>query len=490
MSILIVVDNPLRWPLHIPGVDVVSARSYLTEAAYSEDRTAKVFNLCRSYRYQSMGYYVSLLAEARGHKPLPNITTIQDLRSRGVIRTRADDMDEIIGRALKPLHSNKFTLSIYFGKNLAGRYDGLSLRLFNLFPAPLLRAEFMKSGNRWELRSIRAISAGEIPEGHRQFVIDAATEYFARRKRRTRRREPRFDIAILVGEDDSQPPSNARALQKFAAAAAKVGMEMEFITRDDYARIAQFDALFIRETTSVNHHTYRFSQRAAAEGLVVIDDPDSIVKCTNKVYLAEVLDRYGLRRPKTLIVHRDNVAGISAEIGFPCVLKQPDSAYSLGVTKVDEAQELENIANGLLDKSELIIAQEFIPTDFDWRIGVLDRRPLYVCRYMMAGKHWQIIHRKADGRILEGGVETLSVGEAPAEVVASAVRAANLMGDGLYGVDVKQLGRKCYIMEVNDNPSIDAGYEDTVLKDALYREIMGVFLRRIEARKLRLPVAG
>ena len=38
-------------------------------------------------------------------------------------------------------------------------------------------------------------------------------------------------------------------------------------------------------------------------------------------------------------------------------------------------------------------------------------------------------------------------------------------------------------MEVNDNPNIDAGGEDGVLKDALYREIMGVFMRRIRDRR-------
>ena len=77
----------------------------------------------------------------------------------------------------------------------------------------------------------------------------------------------------------------------------------------------------------------------------------------------------------------------------------------------------------------------------------------------------------------------MSIGEAPYDVVKTALKAANLIGDGLYGVDVKQVGQKYYIIEVNDNPNIDAGYEDAILKDALYREIMGVFLKRIETRK-------
>jgi glutathione synthase/RimK-type ligase-like ATP-grasp enzyme len=75
------------------------------------------------------------------------------------------------------------------------------------------------------------------------------------------------------------------------------------------------------------------------------------------------------------------------------------------------------------------------------------------------------------------------VGEAPEIVVRTAVRAANLIGDGLYGVDLKQDDQQCYVMEVNDNPNLDADNEDGVLKDALYREVMGVFLRRIHERK-------
>ena len=37
-------------------------------------------------------------------------------------------------------------------------------------------------------------------------------------------------------------------------------------------------------------------------------------------------------------------------------------------------------------------------------------------------------------------------------------------------------------MEINDNPNIDADNEDGVLNDALYREVVGVLLRRIQER--------
>jgi len=83
---------------------------------------------------------------------------------------------------------------------------------------------------------------------------------------------------------------------------------------------------------------------------------------------------------------------------------------------------------------------------------------------------------------VEGKTEALSVVEAPDRVVKMAFRAANLIGDGFYGVDIKQIGKRLCVIEINDNPNVDAGNEDSVLKDALYRKVMGVFLKRIEAR--------
>jgi glutathione synthase/RimK-type ligase-like ATP-grasp enzyme len=489
VSILIVVDNPHDWPLDLPGVDVVSAHAYLTDPAYGEWRSVKAFNLCRSYRYQSLGYYVSLLAEARGHKPLPKVSTMEDLQSQNLVRLLTEDLDDLVQKSLAPIKSDAFELSIYFGRNVASRHDALSHQLFSRLQAPLLRAHFERHRDQWQLRSVRAIAASDIPPPHHDFVVEAATAYFTGQRRHTRKRPaPRFDLGILRDPDNPEPPSNARALQHFEKAAAEVGLATEFITRADLGRLPEFDALFIRDTTYANHYTYRFSRRATAEGLVVIDDPDSILKCNNKVYLAELLTRHNLPAPRTLMVHPGNIDRIIPHLGLPCVLKQPDSSGSLGVDKVESEPDLLAKVGALLQKSELIVAQEWLPTEFDWRVGILDRRPLFACKYFMAAGHWQIVKREPGHRgYEEGPVKAVAVAEAPEEVVKIALKAANLIGDGLYGVDIKQVGGRCYVIEVNDNPNVDAGNEDGVLKDALYREIMGSFVRRIEARKLGAP---
>ncbi|HET7924503.1 MAG TPA: RimK-like ATPgrasp N-terminal domain-containing protein, partial [Rhodanobacteraceae bacterium] len=126
MNLLFVVDNPKDWPLEMPGATVVPARAYLTDAQYFEDRSAKVFNLCRSYKYQSAGYYVSLLAAARGHHPLPSLSTIQDLRSPHVARLLSEDLDELMEETLTKLAVTELSLNIFFGRSNDPAYERLA----------------------------------------------------------------------------------------------------------------------------------------------------------------------------------------------------------------------------------------------------------------------------------------------------------------------------------------------------------------------------
>jgi len=484
MTVLVVVHHPRDWPFEIAGTRVVTARDYLTDPAYSESQ-ARVLNLCRTDRYQGRGYYVSLLAEARGHRPLPEVKTLGDLQSsESPQRLMPASFVDQMQRALAEHDAPTFALDAFFGRDPQRQHDALAQQLFAALRLPLVRGHFHRDGVAWTLRELSLLGVNDVADEMRPMIADAARDYVARasRPRATPPATGKASVAILYDRDEPQLPSNPEAIAKLCAAAQTLGMRAEVIGRDDIDRVSRFDGLFIRDTTNVNHYTYQFARRAAAEGLVVVDDPESILKCTNKVYLNELLSRHKVPVPKTLMVHRDNVEQIVPLLGLPCIVKQPDSAFSLGVTKVETPEAVRAACARLFEKSDLVVAQEWLPTAFDWRVGVYDRRPLYVCKYFMAPGHWQVVKREP-GRTLEGSTQALSVGEAPEIVVRTAVRAANLIGDGLYGVDLKQDGRQCYVMEVNDNPNLDTQNEDGVLKDALYREVMGVFRRRIHERR-------
>ena len=480
---IIVVNDLSDWQFDIPDVTVVDARIYLQDDYYGSLKGIRVFNLCRSYQYQSLGYYVSLLAAARGHKPLPSVMTLRDMRNRSSVRLISGELDEIIQKNLSHLTSRKFDLSVYFGRNLAKRYDRVSSKLYQLFETPLLRASFVRHNGRWIVQTIRPIATNDIPESHVDFVIEAAREFFSGRRKSCRQKKSfRYDLAIMVNDYDPTPPSDRRAIRNFVRAAAALDLDTEIIGRDDINRLVEFDALFIRETTNVNHHTYNFARKAEAENLVVIDDPISILRCTNKVYLAEIMKRYRIPAPRTAAVSRSNRKSVMDDFKYPVILKQPDSSFSQGVIKVDAAEEFLRVSEEYFSKSAIILAQEFVPTEYDWRVGILDRQPLFVCKYYMADAHWQI-YKQENGRLSSGGWETLPVAEAPPRLIRLALRAANLIGNGFYGVDIKQIGNRFYVIEINDNPSVESGVEDAVLGEELYRRVMQVFLDRIESRK-------
>jgi glutathione synthase/RimK-type ligase-like ATP-grasp enzyme len=165
------------------------------------------------------------------------------------------------------------------------------------------------------------------------------------------------------------------------------------------------------------------------------------------------------------------------------VIKIPDSSFSRGVFKAEGPEALKEVAIELFKASDLLLAQEFVYTPFDWRIGVLNGRLLFACQYYMSDRHWQIIKHEAKGRYKEGDWKTVPIAEVPGAVTKAALAAANLIGDGLFGVDVKDDRGRIMVMEVNENPNIETEVEDGVLGDRLYEIIIEDLVRRIEARR-------
>jgi hypothetical protein len=173
---LIVVENTKRWPFELGGVEVVAARSYLVDPRFADMKRAAVYNMCRRIGYQSVGYYVSLLAAARGHRPMPSVSTLQALANAPLVRAASEELEGHIQRSLASLRSDEFTLSVYFGRNLAKKYDRLARALFNQFPAPILVARFTRGPEGWRLATLRLGNAAEVPESHRDFVIESADQ--------------------------------------------------------------------------------------------------------------------------------------------------------------------------------------------------------------------------------------------------------------------------------------------------------------------------
>ncbi|WP_160287289.1 RimK family protein [Pseudomonas knackmussii] len=489
-KLYIIVERKEDWASYYPSEDLLTAQEYLESP--NDDDTGKrvqVINLCRNYKYLGHGYYCSLLAEARGHKVIPSVRTISELARKSLYGLALEDLDRTLDKALAahPYGSTDgFTLTLYFGRTDIEPLQDLARQLFEAFPCPMLLVEFRKARG-WHIEGIKPGNIHKLRE-EQEDLFAAALDSFSRqiwRKPRSRK-QFRYDLAILHDPVEAFPPSDAKALKAFIRVGRSLGIDVDLIEKKDYSRLAEYDALFIRETTRVDNHTYRFAKKAESEGLVVMDDPVSILRCTNKVYLADLLRSHKLGMPATEILYRDNpqdLERVERSLGFPLVLKIPDGSFSRGVIKVENREALQVAAAELFERSVLILAQEFFYTEYDWRIGVLNQKPIFACQYFMSKGHWQIYDHSPDAQELSGDFRTMAVHEAPRKVVDLALKTANLIGDGLYGVDLKQGGDRVVVIEVNDNPNIDSGVEDVFLGDDLYKLILEEFVRRLEVKR-------
>lgn len=481
MQKYIVVNQPEKWNFSIENISVISSQDYLTKPEFSLLKKARIFNLCKDYNYQSKGYYVSLLAEARGHLAIPTVKNIVDLTNLKLVRIVSDEFDDIIQQSFKNIKSREFIFSIYFGQNVAQKYKELSSLFYKHFQVPFFRIKFNFT-TKWNIQHVKVISESEIPVEHIESVYQFANEYFSKKRYDTLKlTQSDFDLAILVNPQDPAPPSNLKGLKKFVEIAEKLNIYAEIIEPKDLSRLSSFDALFIRQSTEVNNEAYAFARKAQQEGIALVDYPDAILKCCNKVFMAEALQNAHINTPKTSIVHKDNLDNIIKYIGLPCVLKAPDSTFSFGVKKAKTVDEFYSLATNMLKESELIIAQEFCPSDFDWRIGIIDGEAFFACKYYMAKGHWQIYNWKAKKKDdQDGNADSISIDKVPKKVLKIALKSAKLVGDGLLGIDIKVIDNKPMVIEINDNPNIDFGVEDKFYGDLIYTKILLALKKRLD----------
>ncbi len=477
MQIMIVTDDVQYWSF-LHEFPIVEAEEYLKGGPY-QSPSIRVINLCQSYRYQTIGYYVSLLALAQDQKVSPSVQMIQDCVDKKLSSQFLQAIEPDIQQTLSKIEGNSLILNIYFGLCSQQGCESLAKKIHAMFPLPLITLKFVKKGERWLVKRLAVLATKDIPQTDEAFMRHAAQLYLTKKRfYQGRKKQYFFYLAILTEKHESEgTPSNKKALDLFAEAGESLGIQVDFIDHTAIKSVPEYASLFIRAPTLVNNYTYKFARYAAQENLVVIDDPQSIVKCSNKVYLAVMLQHHRICAPQTTIISKYHADYVLPE--FPCVIKKPDSSCSLGVVKVHNEKELKKTLKQFFKTSDLVVMQPFIPTDFDWRIGILDNKPLFASRYYMAKDHWQIVNWKSNTEQC-GYHESVPLNAVPEGLLQTALRATRLIGDGLYGVDIKTRGEEHYVIEVNDNPSIDYGDEDQILGDGLYMSVMQVFLQRMQ----------
>jgi glutathione synthase/RimK-type ligase-like ATP-grasp enzyme len=481
---VILVDQPRDLPNAETPHKVITTTEYLARPRLFEIGRPKLVNLARSYAYQSKGYYASLLAEARGHRVVPTVETMLELREQKLYEHALPDLEDELNRCARRADFQpdaELRLIVCFGIARDARFESFGRLLFDWFRCPALEV-IVDPGDWLSIDRIRPRNITRLANGEAEFFRESLRNHTRRDWRDPKARAiAKYDLAVLYDPNEKMAPSSSASIKHFARIAEKLSVDVEPITKRQLAELAEFDGLFIRETTSIDNHTYRFARRAWQEGMPVIDDPISMIRCTNKVFLMELLGQNQVPTPPTVIIAEDtDLAKAIDELGLPLVVKIPDGSFSRGVHKVESLNEFKRVCDELFEETDLLLAQKFLPTEFDWRVGVLAGEPLFVCQYRMARGHWQIVKHRSDGSAREGGFKTFDLDHAPPALIDVAVRAARPIGEGFYGVDIKQTENGFIVMEVNDNPNLEHGIEDVVGKDEVWMRVLRWFIDRFE----------
>lgn len=256
-NLLIVTDQTSDWQQYFPSEQVVNVAQYLDSEWQHNQRSVQVVNLCRDYSYMSSGYYCSLMAGARGHRVIPTVTAINDITQPLLISSGFLRLHRL------PKDQDEIACKIYFGRTEQKGLEKLARRLFEQFMVPVIELKMTRNQHNWQIDSVQPFPFQDLEEQEENFFIESL-EMFSNKVWRKPKQEKkyRYDIAMLVDDEEKMPPSDPSALKRFKRAAARLGMNLETISRDEISRLGEFDGLFIRATTNISNYTYRFAKTA------------------------------------------------------------------------------------------------------------------------------------------------------------------------------------------------------------------------------------
>ncbi|HEX4827627.1 MAG TPA: RimK-like ATPgrasp N-terminal domain-containing protein, partial [Xanthobacteraceae bacterium] len=154
---VILVDQPKDLPNAETPHKVITTSEYLARPRLFDMGRPKLVNLARSYAYQSKGYYASLLAEARGHRVMPTVETMLELREAKLYEHALPKLEDELNRCARRADfqpEGEFKLLVCFGIARDPRFESFGRLLFDWFRCPALEVN-VESGAWLSIERIR-----------------------------------------------------------------------------------------------------------------------------------------------------------------------------------------------------------------------------------------------------------------------------------------------------------------------------------------------
>jgi glutathione synthase/RimK-type ligase-like ATP-grasp enzyme len=272
------------------------------------------------------------------------------------------------------------------------------------------------------------------------------------------------NLGVFVDRQTLGNAEQLTALLRIRDTAEQMGHSLSFIFPVDIKRIARLDGLFIRSRTDPMNISFVAAKMAEFHGIPVIDDPNSIQICSDKINMYLHMLQRSVPIPETLFVRKTEITAVRLkeileQLGAPLIVKEPSTSFSARVEKVETVTDFLKVAKRFIKLSDWIVAQAFVESQFDWRVGILNGEVLYACKYIIPTESFKI-QATVNGHVVYCAVKSVPFERVPSHIVDVALQAGRAVGPGLYGVDIKEKDEQVYVIEVNDNPSLESGEDE------------------------------
>ena len=427
---------------------------------------ARVVNLCRRLRYLSAGYYC--LAAGRGARPQADAERCGHPRPvrKTLFAFALPELDRMPAGHPAPscraARRADFDLHACSAGQRRCRFRDLARRGLRHLPIPAAAVCASVTAAAVDLASVTPVGLHRLPVRWPRSSSGSLRDSSATAPWRASRSSPgrATAIAVLHNPQETLPPSEPAALESVSSRPARRWADVEL---DHCARLPPSGR--VRRPVHPRDHGPRPSHlslrpqgRARRHAGDRRPDARSCAAPTRSIWPScwrRTTCRRRGRWCSTAEIVEARIA-ISSQLGYPVVLKIPDGSFSRGVVQVENrAQVARHARANCSQHSRLILAQEYMYTT---STGVSACSTASRCSSASTScrrSHWQIVKHKGDGPYAAGALQDLRDRRRAARRGDPGAKAASLIGDGLYGVDLKQTDDGVYVIEINDNPNID-----------------------------------
>lgn len=223
--------------------------------------------------------------------------------------------------------------------------------------------------------------------------------------------------------------------------------------------ITEVGAVIPRIGASVTFYGTAVLRQFEMMGSFPLNESVAITRSRDKLRSLQLLSRKGIGLPNTGYAHHpgDIKDLISMVGGAPLVIKLLEGTQGIGVVLAETKKAAESVIEAFMGLKANILIQEYIR-----EAGGADIRCLVIGDKVVAAMKRQALPGEFRSNLHRGGSASL-IKITPTER-QTAVRAANIMGLNVAGVDLLRSERGPLVMEVNSSPGLE-GIEMATGKD-------------------------